>query len=487
MEKNQQQQSFETLLDESVPLKFPSILINPKLSHLSRQLDFKRRISNNFNLSSSSRTVGGIKGSLDRPGPIGRRRQQRAENANFLSNPHVTRPSARDFQLWESDQDLSFPSPPPIGYESSLLVPSLESIPSDPLSSSMGAFNRSLRGVRRNLRRLINTDPNQEPGLIESFLIKVDFILSDWVSLKPQMFFNKPLGSNDRVDDGKLVESNHRLDQSKLDLIKTITREKGTLIQDEFSEPLVIELTRSPHMLSWEVPNPFGRYLVHCVARYHRIVSYTRQTNSNDRSGTGVGDHRKVICMVKAHYPTRRGRRVDGYESLDTPPYTDIDSELSGPEAGILDSIQPQTDGEEEEESLVDESEDLSFNAQAEITGETIKPTTKREASMVERGDDQQSICSSIREDDDRLSAISDNNQSSPQPNEPSSQLLHRTLSSSSTTSSGRVGEDGSEECDKSQFKRRAMTKKGNCSKKIGNVHQSYHLNQINLIDWIRS
>ncbi|OAV92426.1 hypothetical protein PTTG_09959 [Puccinia triticina 1-1 BBBD Race 1] len=42
--------------------------------------------------------------------------------------------------------------------------------------------------------------------------------------------------------------------------------------------------------------------------------------------------------MVKAHFPTQRGSQIDGNQSLNTPPTTDLNSELLAPKVLSEDS-----------------------------------------------------------------------------------------------------------------------------------------------------
>ncbi|WAQ81411.1 hypothetical protein PtA15_1A752 [Puccinia triticina] len=301
------------LLSEPLPLSFPSILINPKLKHLSSQLPKNHHRPQKTDPSSADTR------------PIGKRRLQRVANAQFSSNPHVSRPTSRDYQLWTADPQVKFPTPPPRGYPSSLYIPPAEPIPLDPFSATMGAFNRSLKGVRKNIQRLVGAHPSVEggPGPVEEILLKIDEQLARWI-------------------DSHTVWKTTETDYSRTIVEPTPWPSPAPLrdkpLSEPCSEPSIVEISRSPHMLNWEVRNPFGRYLVHCVARYYGIVSFSRPAASPASEPALPGSQRTVVCMVKAHFPTQRGSRIDGNQSLDTPPTTDLDSELSAPEVLSEDS-----------------------------------------------------------------------------------------------------------------------------------------------------
>ncbi|KAH9466646.1 hypothetical protein MJO28_000738 [Puccinia striiformis f. sp. tritici] len=312
MEEPKTQASTSIVNPERIPLSFPSILINPKLKHLSNQLPKNHRHTKTDPSSTDSR-------------PIGKRRLQRVANSQFSFNPHVSRPTTRDYQLWTADSQVKFPTPPPRGFPSSLYIPPAEPIPIDPFSATMGAFNRSLKGVRKNIRRLVGTHPSLEggPGPVEEMLIKIDERLSSW------------------------IDSNTVWKATETDYTRTIVEPnpwpssgpaRHQPLPKLCSEPSIVEVSRSPHMLNWEVQNPFGRFLVHCVARYYGIVSFSRPAPSPISDSDQADPQKTVVCMVKAHFPTRRGSRIDGNQSLDTPPTTDLDSELSAVEVLSEDS-----------------------------------------------------------------------------------------------------------------------------------------------------
>lgn len=84
--------------------------------------------------------------------------------------------------------------------------------------------------------------------------------------------------------------------------------------------PSIVEVTRAPHALTWAVPDPFARFLVHCTARFYGIVSFSKVNLS--------GQH---IVFLMRHLtagggPRQPGSRLAAPSSLATPPTTDFGS-----------------------------------------------------------------------------------------------------------------------------------------------------------------
>lgn len=229
-----------------------------------------------------------------------------------------------------------------------MILPDRETIEVDPPSAAMGSFNRSLKGLRKNIRRILIGPPtltrtlDGEPrgGRVEELLRIIDHQLSGWTRMGV-------VWMSEDLDLG--LEGGRVLDQTLYPDPGLASPRLASATAQEVSQPTIIEITRSPHMLTWDVPDPFARYLVHSVARYYSIVSFTRHVS---RSGQTP---QKVVCMVKAHLPTRQGRRrLGGSQALDTPPTTDLGSELSTTELSDAPStIDDEVQSERAPEDLV--------------------------------------------------------------------------------------------------------------------------------------
>ncbi|EGG01355.1 uncharacterized protein MELLADRAFT_73010 [Melampsora larici-populina 98AG31] len=292
-----------------IPLSFPAILINPRLKHLTQP---NTRRPNQRQTTTTSAT--------SRAQNQGRRRLNRLENANFSSNPHVIRPTLADYQLQKLVTRPTFPAPPPPQFPISLIAPGREAIEVDPPSAAFGSFNRSLKGIRKNIRRLVfgpracnsNVDKQFTGGRVAEILKLVDEQLSDWIRTSA-VWLPEELNDglhNTRVIDPTIYPSSDLVSSRSVDVEHT-------------PQPTIVELLRSPHKVTWDIPDPFARYLVHAVARYYGIVSFARQISRPTQAP------QRLVVMVRAHLPTRQGMRQDGRQSLDTPPTTDLGSELS--------------------------------------------------------------------------------------------------------------------------------------------------------------
>jgi len=89
----------------------------------------------------------------------------------------------------------------------------------------------------------------------------------------------------------------------------------------------VLEVMRTPLQLVWYVEDDaFARYVVHCCARYHEVVSYSKEV---------AGFRLTYLLRPNVTRPDHRAP-----STLDTPPVTDTDySSLPDSEADILSDI----------------------------------------------------------------------------------------------------------------------------------------------------
>ena len=44
---------------------------------------------------------------------------------------------------------------------------------------------------------------------------------------------------------------------------------------DRGERPTITELSHTPLQLKWKTDDPFARYIIHCVARWHSVVSFS--------------------------------------------------------------------------------------------------------------------------------------------------------------------------------------------------------------------
>ena len=106
-------------------------------------------------------------------------------------------------------------------------------------SADAGRFSVSLRGMRRDLRRA--------GGIAEHLVTDIEMSLVEWL-----------------FQGGTVLQPN-----SVGDSLQSVGRPIG-------SSGRIVEVSRTPLQLIWRVSDdPFARYVVHCCARYHEVVSFS--------------------------------------------------------------------------------------------------------------------------------------------------------------------------------------------------------------------
>lgn len=185
-------------------------------------------------------------------------------SAQLSGNPHILRPSLRDYD----------PRPPASLTQTfsprlpSLYVPSVDLPSSHPLSSSQGQFYLSLKGVRKTLLRL--TGPAKgEGGRIEEILGIVERELVDWLE-RPQL--------NHRTYGARLVDATpipilggSGMGGPELSDLPSYRPE----LPSSSTLPAITEYIHTPSHLLWSIPDSHTRFLTHVLARYYSLPSYS--------------------------------------------------------------------------------------------------------------------------------------------------------------------------------------------------------------------
>lgn len=205
-----------------------------------------------------------------------------------------------DYTLPTPSNKPTFPEPLPSYLPRTVRVPVAILPTRDPVSANAGRFSLSMKGMRKELRRA--------GGRAEALVLDVEAEMMTWlqggVILRPD-------------------ESN-ATGLANLQLGMREGREIG-------STGTVREVSRTPLQLVWSIADDaFARYVVHCCARYHDIVSFSRSpwapvlTRSSLYCVTlGKGDSNERLT-----YLLRPNVRQPDYRAaitLETPPATDMD------------------------------------------------------------------------------------------------------------------------------------------------------------------
>ncbi|KIL00692.1 hypothetical protein PAXRUDRAFT_821375 [Paxillus rubicundulus Ve08.2h10] len=258
-----------------VSLSFPAILRNSKLSDRFAHL----HISSNDHLPLPRKTR------KDQVGHEGKRWVRRQENAKFTHNPHITLPSGIDLAHPLQVPSPTFPNPlPPYLPRNIPISPALHP-PPDPSTSSAGLFSLSLRGARRTLRARASSAP----------LVKaVESHLAEW--LEGGTYLNP--------DEGKGLFHFPGEPVGEREDIREVSREAGRLVW--------AVKVGFPTDAPGYGDGGFERYVVHCVARWYGVVSFSRETD---------GHRLTHLLRPNITRPDPRSSRVT--RALDTPPTTD--------------------------------------------------------------------------------------------------------------------------------------------------------------------
>ena len=158
------------------------------------------------------------------------------------------KPTTKDFGVYTSSPRTTFPKPLPPFLPRHLSAPSALTPSRDPSSANAGRYSLSLKGVRRELRK---SGPRSEQIVLDIEQELTQWLHSGGILLCP--------------------DSN------------------PTLLSPGLGKPLgksnsIHELRRSPTELVWRIDENFPRYLLHCVARFHGIVSFSKFTPSLRRA-----------------------------------------------------------------------------------------------------------------------------------------------------------------------------------------------------------
>lgn len=211
----------------------------------------------------------------------------RTSTALLAGNPHILRPTLRDFDPRPPAGPLTFVPPPP-SFPRSLVLPSIDPPTLNPLSTSNGQFSLSLKGVRRTLLRLTGPIAGLG-GPTESLIRLIESELLHWLSARSLSDFHSTSTILDPTPFSPLPNSSS-------------------------PEPTLTELSRTPSSLLWALPDPHARFITHVLARYYALPSFSKPRSPTDPT--------RVTWILRPQLVRPRVGEVD------TPPMT----EMSGSE-----------------------------------------------------------------------------------------------------------------------------------------------------------
>lgn len=238
-----------------IPMSFPAILRAPKLANRFAHLRYASALED---LAPDFTRLAVKNKREDREGKrwirrkencmlhwlneVAKRHTDEPSLAHFVGNPHVVTATKNDYQILLPEVKSTFPEPLPVYLSRnaplSTLIPACKP---DPNSSSAGRFSLSIKGTRKELRKA---------GARAQYLIKdVESEIVSW------------------LDGGAVFLSPDEKDPNDFEFPGKPVGASGA----------IHEVARTPLQLVWAISEDgFARYVVHCCARYHEIVSFSK-------------------------------------------------------------------------------------------------------------------------------------------------------------------------------------------------------------------
>jgi hypothetical protein len=150
------------------------------------------------------------------------------------------RPSRKDYSLNLPTVHPTFPEPLPAYLSRNAKILPSTIPPQQPMSASAGRFSLSLKGMRRTLR---SSGPHTQ-----QLVGDVEDAVMFW--LHEGKISHLPNGPPEITFPGNMVGN----------------------------QETIHEVSKTPLQLVWAIDDPWTRYVVHCCARYHEIVSFSENS-----------------------------------------------------------------------------------------------------------------------------------------------------------------------------------------------------------------
>ncbi|WVQ66665.1 uncharacterized protein L199_004852 [Kwoniella botswanensis] len=317
------------------PLRLPAILQNPKSTTLKQVEAYNAQQREKAQARREARLAEPkIEGRLNGKG---KRVIRRLDNASFASNPHIALPLKSDY--YPSVPLQVHPLQKPIFPSDA--IPRKQSIPStvrperdvNSTDSVNGNFQLSLKGIRALLRK-------KRGRRVESLVQAVEGEMRKWLGGDWSLNLSSTEGAEGlrwKIIDGTLVDipiekngetsgsNTNTNNRRRLPIQHQINGMLPFLPKENDQIPSILEISRSPAHLSWYIVDPFERLVVHLLARYYDLISWSEshQTISSE-----------TIRLTHIILPTIIKPRIISSSSnnLLTPETSELSSQ-SGPES----------------------------------------------------------------------------------------------------------------------------------------------------------
>ncbi|WOO81012.1 uncharacterized protein LOC62_03G004540 [Vanrija pseudolonga] len=334
-----------------VPLRLPAILQNSRDRSLRQVEAYNAQQREKAAARREQRKDEVVAG----PSKRGKRFTQRLNNSQFIDNPHISAPRRSDFApsvpLHQRPLRPAFPSD---AIERSAPIAPSAANRRDPLSrsSQAGAFSTSLKGTRALLRRGGRRAEVIVPaleGVVRAWL-GGEFGVADGV-LHWRVLESTPVevskGARTSGTNGHRVPPQHRVEAP----LPPLPVQDGHV-------PALLELSRSAAHLSLAVPDSFDRLVVHLVARYYDLVSWS------ENEATVNGEVVRLTHLIRP--VVARAKAPPASHALVTPETSDV-SGHSASEAS--EATERESDGSVTEHEDAASEPDTSFQSISERFG----------------------------------------------------------------------------------------------------------------------
>lgn len=182
--------------------------------------------------------------------------------AHFHGSTHIIPPRPSDYSPVQLSSAPIFPSPPPSTFfpykpsDDPTADPNARAAPTfdDSITSAdHGRFSLPMKGLKRNTRRIV-----AEGGIGGEIVEAVDYELRAWLEGTEVWLSPETIAYNNA----------HNLNSGKRCICEVET--------DHGRMQAINQLAKQPHSLVWQSEDSFTRFLIHAIARYYRIVSFSK-------------------------------------------------------------------------------------------------------------------------------------------------------------------------------------------------------------------
>lgn len=182
--------------------------------------------------------------------------------AHFHGSAHIIPPRPSDYSPVQLSSAPIFPSPPPSTFfpykpsDDPTADPNARTAPTfddSVTSADHGRFSLPLKGLKRNTRRIV-----AEGGIGGEIVEAVDYELRTWLEGTEVWLSPETIAYNNA----------HNLNSGKRCICEVET--------DHGRMQAINQLAKQPHSLVWQSEDSFTRFLIHAIARYYRIVSFSK-------------------------------------------------------------------------------------------------------------------------------------------------------------------------------------------------------------------